>query len=675
MRSNEREAVPEAPSPAGSPAGKYRDRRRMAAIIPRATATALAVLAIALAVIFAAFARTWIDRRAGEEAKRSLAAAEDAFQGRIACGLSDYLRAKAEIAMDAIERSPSMVGHPAVDSAFARDGGSYAVLDGKGRWILPPKTAAGAADRADFADRVGAIAEGYGEVPVPDPSGDGKRADAVWIARDDRSGLSVVAMADRESLVVSSAPRASETADAGPDKGDGYAFLVDSDRKPVWGTDRFSLARFATPAPRRVKTDGRDFLIDTTPLSGSPWILVSATPLGSYDRLATAFSVAMASALLLAILGAVVVLRTLLARALRPFKDIDEIAEAVSAGDLSPRIGSESDDEIGDFVELFDRVMDDFAALVTNMKAAIGSLGESIQNLSASTQEIASTSNEQAASVKEVLSTMEDSDRLSKGVEVKIGEVAKIANHTKDNVARGFELIQSSLGKMDEIRNTNAETLTGIKTLGDQIETIWDIVNIITGIADQTKIIAFNAELEAAAAGDAGKNFRIVADEIRRLADGTVDSTNEIKTKINEIQRASDKLILASERGTQRIKEGWDVSTRIRGVFEDVLRSSEISASSATDISRSIRMQVVSFDQIFLTLKQISESIDSFVQSTSYTTEVSDLLSSISVSFRDQIAAYTLHRPDPRAADPAEIVVVAEGVDAAGGDGVGIGAL
>jgi methyl-accepting chemotaxis protein len=326
------------------------------------------------------------------------------------------------------------------------------------------------------------------------------------------------------------------------------------------------------------------------------------------------------------------------------------VADQVSSGDLTGRVEANADDEIGDVSGLFNRIMDEFAELLHKIKAVISMLGESIQNLSASTQEIASTSNEQAASVKEVLSTMEDSDRLSKGVEVKIQEVARIANHTKDNVQRGFELIQSSLGKMEEIRSTNAGTLSGIKTLGDLIETIWDIVNIINGIADQTKIIAFNAELEAAAAGDAGKNFRIVAGEIRRLADSTVDSTNEIKVKINEIQHASDKLILASEEGTQRIREGWDVSNNIRGVFEDVLRSSEISANSATEISRSINMQVLSFEQIFLTLKQISESIDNFVESTSYTTEVSDRLKSISESFKTQVDAYTLRDARPKGA-------------------------
>ncbi|HUX39590.1 MAG TPA: methyl-accepting chemotaxis protein [Rectinemataceae bacterium] len=665
MLPNDDEASPAAPLSRAAAVPRSRDRRKMVDVLPRATAAILAIVAVATLVAFAALSRNWIDRRAGEEAEEALSAAHAAFQERIADTVSAYLGARAEAVMDFATRPDlgprgqtvgarlaSSSRRLSADSAFAREvGETFALLDGHGRWVVAPQAKAKEGGDAEFARRVLAAGRGYLEFPSEARGG---LLESAWIEQYAPGDLYVVVLADREPLFLHLAAAYSGASTVASTKGGGDSFLVDSDRRLVWGKDRFSLAGLATSASRRVEKNGRAFLLETAPLGNGPWIIVSATALEPYLRLSAALTVAAALALLLLGIGALVAQRLLLARAFGPIGGIDGIAKALSGGDLSPRIGAENDDEIGEFADLFDRVMDEFSALVTKMKSAIGSLAESIQNLSASTQQIASTSNEQAASVKEVLSTMEDSDRLSKAVEVKIDEVAKIANHTKDNVARGFELIQSSLGKMDEIRSTNSETLVGIKTLGDQIETIWDIVNIINDIADQTKIIAFNAELEAAAAGDAGKNFRIVAGEIRRLADGTVESTNEIKSKINEIQRASDKLILASERGTQRIREGWDVSTKIRGVFEDVLRSSEISASSANDISRSIRMQVLSFEQIFQTLKQISESIDSFVQSTSYTTEVSELLNSVSLSFRNQIAAYTLHRPVPESAEAPE---------------------
>ncbi len=580
--------------------------------------------------------------------------------------------------------------------AFGSWGGSgyYALVDGRGFWPLHPPARAGEAEKLAFVQAARSLGEGFLEYRFQGPGDPEAREKAAYVTRYAPRDLLVWAVVDEGEFLERLDPARLEAwISPGDRKEPGDFFLLDAAGKLVLGRDRYGLAAgaaaagaaaaitaaataattaaartaaaqattagaaaattaAATPAapaasgarsaPEYVSVGGERLRLDSVRLPEGPWTLVSVTRLGPYDALAAAAAAIMAAALLLSGVAINLALRLLLARHLKPIREMQAAADKVSAGDLTGRIEENADDEIGEVSRMFNRVLDEFAELLRKVKAMIAVLGGSIQNLSTSTQEIASTSNEQAASVKEVLSTMEDSDRLSKGVEVKIQEVARIATHTKDNVERGFELIQSSLGKMEEIRSTNAQTLVGIKTLGDLIETIWDIVNIINGIADQTKIIAFNAELEAAAAGDAGKNFRIVAGEIRRLADSTVDSTNEIKEKINEIQHASDKLILASEEGTQRIREGWDVSSNIRGVFEDVLRSSEISANSANDISRSINMQVVSFEQIFLTLKQISESIDNFVESTSYTTEVSDKLKSISESFRAQVESYSI---------------------------------
>jgi len=265
---------------------------------------------------------------------------------------------------------------------------------------------------------------------------------------------------------------------------------------------------------------------------------------------------------------------------------------------------------------------------------------DSVQNLSTSSQEISSTSNEQAAAVKEIVCTMEDSDQLAKSIAKKINEVTDAANTSKDVINNGFSIIKEAFSKMNEIKDSNLETITEIKSLGDRIESIWDIVNMINGIADQTKIIAFNAELEASSAGDSGKNFQIVATEIRRLADSTVSSTGEIKSKISEIQNSSDKLIITSEDGTEKINQGWELSEKLQKIFEEILSSSEISAKSADQIAVSINQQVSAFEQILLTLKQISEGIDNFVVSTRSTTEASEKLREMADMLHDVIEEY-----------------------------------
>ncbi len=329
--------------------------------------------------------------------------------------------------------------------------------------------------------------------------------------------------------------------------------------------------------------------------------------------------------ILLAILLSVLSIRRILAR---PLADITGKVKNLSesGADLTQKIPVASRDEMGLLAGYFNAFIEVLKAQMVKIKRASGVLNDAVQDLSVSSREIETTANNQAAAVKEVVSTMEDSDQLSKSIASRIHDVARVANQTREHVERGFSMTRENKEKMDEIRKTNGEVIDGIKSLGDHIKNIWEIVGIINAVADQTKIIAFNAELEASAAGEAGKNFEIVASEIRRLANNTMTSTREIKSKIIEIQKASDNVILTSEDGTERINQGWQLSHDLEEVFREILDSSESSAESARNITESINQQVQAFEQILLTLKQISESIDNFVVSTRSTTGASETL-------------------------------------------------
>lgn len=331
---------------------------------------------------------------------------------------------------------------------------------------------------------------------------------------------------------------------------------------------------------------------------------------------------------------------------LTPLASLEKSLETFSTGtgDFSGRLPTDLSDEFSYIAWLMNKAIGNFQEVLSKLKAASLNLNNSIQELNVSTQEISATSNQQAAGVKEIISTMEDSDQLSKRVASQANEVARIAEGTKEVVSTGFGIIKESLEKMDSIKDANAQSIRGIKELGDKIERIWDIVNIINGIADQTKIIAFNAELEAASAGEAGKSFQIVATEIRRLADGTVNSTSEIKSRINEMQNSSDHLILSSEEGTAKIIAGWELSNKLRALFEDILKTSEISSDSAQQIAGSIEQQVFAFDQILVTLKQISAGIDNFVTSTSSTSKLTKVLMDMSVDLHQVVVKYDADR-------------------------------
>lgn len=244
------------------------------------------------------------------------------------------------------------------------------------------------------------------------------------------------------------------------------------------------------------------------------------------------------------------------------------------------------------------------------------SLFEETQKLVVATKETAATSQDQSAAVKEIVATMEDSNSLSENIANKIKDVSKVATKTSYEVAEGVAAVEKNVEQLHSIFDANQQTISGMKDLGDKIDSIWDIVNLINSVADQAKIIAFNAEIEATSAGESGKKFRIVANEIRRLSDGIIDSTKEVKEKITEIQHSSDSLILASENGTEKINAGYETAKILSNHFESIKSSSEITASSAGDITAIIQQQTAASEQILIALKQISAGVENFTVAT-----------------------------------------------------------
>ncbi|MBQ7167044.1 MAG: methyl-accepting chemotaxis protein [Treponema sp.] len=271
--------------------------------------------------------------------------------------------------------------------------------------------------------------------------------------------------------------------------------------------------------------------------------------------------------------------------------------------------------------------------MIKRMRRGEQELGRNIysesEGLVSYSRETAETAQNQSAAVKEIVATMEDCTALSEDISRQITDVSSLAVKTNGDVADGVELIADNVTQLREIADANKTTIEGIKELGDKITNIWDIVTLINSVADQAKIIAFNAELEASSAGEAGKNFHIVATEIRRLADSIIDGTKEIKGKISEIEKSSDGLILMSENGTSKIAKGVDSAKTLEERFASMKNASEITAQSAGNITSIIRQQAAATEQILITLKQISAGAESFTKATAHISAASESLKGI----------------------------------------------
>ncbi|MBQ7168102.1 MAG: methyl-accepting chemotaxis protein [Treponema sp.] len=272
--------------------------------------------------------------------------------------------------------------------------------------------------------------------------------------------------------------------------------------------------------------------------------------------------------------------------------------------------------EMSYFAYLFNKTILLFRGLINDMSQVNTDINESTVALSTISTETASTSTEQYSTSNEILATMKGLNASLSEVESKADEVLKVARTTSEQVNGNFETLRQNSDMMKDIKESNGETINGIQSLSNKISNIQDIVNLITTVTAQTKIIAFNAELEANSIGTEGADFQNVATDIRALADSTIKLTNEIQDSIHDINKSKDNLITTGKDFIQRINEGSFISDQLEQNFYNIQRAASETADEAQDIQQSVPEQILSFRQIEGALQDINSRLNVLNDST-----------------------------------------------------------
>ncbi|MDR3145073.1 MAG: methyl-accepting chemotaxis protein [Treponema sp.] len=241
---------------------------------------------------------------------------------------------------------------------------------------------------------------------------------------------------------------------------------------------------------------------------------------------------------------------------------------------------------------------------------------QSTDEIFLSSKDIYTTANSQASSVQEIESTITENAQIAGDIAEKTGSVATIASRMKDDVTHGFAVLENNVIQMGDIKNKNDTVIGGIISLGNKITKIRDIIRTINTITDQTKVIAFNAALEAASAGERGKRFSVVASEVNRLADDIAALTMQIKDQIEEIQDSSSSLIISSEESADKIAAGLKLIKDLEAIFREILSGADITANQAQTITVSTQKQRQSIEQINIAIADISRGLNSFIHAT-----------------------------------------------------------
>jgi methyl-accepting chemotaxis protein len=246
-----------------------------------------------------------------------------------------------------------------------------------------------------------------------------------------------------------------------------------------------------------------------------------------------------------------------------------------------------------------------------------------------SSKSIFSTANNQAASVQEIESTINENTQIAVEIAEKTSSVASIASKMENDVIQGFSVLERNVEQLENIKTKNDGVISGIIALGNKITKIREIVKSINTITDQTKVIAFNAALEAASAGERGKRFAVVASEVNRLADDVASLTKQIREQVEEIQGSSSALIISSEESADKITEGNNLIKELEDIFREIRCGAEITSNQAQTITVSTLKQQKSTEQINSAIGDISRGLSYFIQSTSIATSCAQELTEL----------------------------------------------
>lgn len=315
-------------------------------------------------------------------------------------------------------------------------------------------------------------------------------------------------------------------------------------------------------------------------------------------------------------------------------------AKMIAAGDLSQSVEAG-----GDLGDAYNQMLTNLRRMVRQIREAGVQIETASARMAASTSEQTSSATQQSASIGEVTSTMVELARSSKEVTDSSEQVAEIASQNQEDARSGVEAAEATLAAMDAIRESHEISTKGIASLSGKVQQISEIMDIIGDIADQTKLIAFNATIEAVGAGEGGRRFGVVAQEIRRLSDTVMEATEDSRLRIVEIQESASNMVVISERNARTCEEGLTTTRVTADSLQKIMDSANNTAGSAQRISLSTQQERTALEQVLEAMMEVHEGAARFVSKVREGETVSADLRQLATELTELIGSYQVGGP------------------------------
>ncbi len=359
------------------------------------------------------------------------------------------------------------------------------------------------------------------------------------------------------------------------------------------------------------------------------------------SRLMTLVSIASAVTILVSILGYLIA-----GGILRPLKRTVEVLQGLAEGDLTQHLNVESNDEVG--------------AMGNALNKAISGLSETIESLAASAEHVASASEEisstatqssraamtQKDQTAQVATAMQEMSTTVAQVSEHATRAAKGAQHAGETARSGGAIVGETVNVIQNLATSSRNTSAKIQELGKSSNQIGQIIGVIDDIADQTNLLALNAAIEAARAGEQGRGFAVVADEVRKLAERTTHATKEIAQMIKNIQEETRRAVEAMESGTASVECGVESATKAGAALQQIIDSSEQVDQMISQIATAAIQQSSATQQINANMEQIAKLVEESAMGAEQSAKACTSLSDLALDLQRIVSRFKVTRED-----------------------------